>query len=578
MAATTELRRGRRRGRAWGLGIVAVLVLAAAAYWLFLRPRQAPATAAERVTAVVRLQAYPLTVSGPGTLQPVHVVTLAPEVSGRLLSIAAVGQRVAEGDVLATIDPSTYQRNVSDANLALQKAQASLSVLQANQAQSRASQASQIASARAAVDSAQRTLDSQQRDTALTQTLYDMGSSSAVELATAKDALSGAQQTLATAQDALKTQLSAQELQRTADAQDVKNAEIAVDQAQLTLTNAEADLASTTLRAPFAGVISAVTGAVGGLANSGTSNLLTLVDDSRLEIAVQIDETDIAAIRSGQDATVTVDARSGESYPAKVTQIAPTATLESNIPVFYVTVEMDNADGTLRGGMTGSATITTKEVDDAFLVPARAVITANGSSFVRVQQADGSFLPEPVTVVGNEGLDVVLTAAAPFAAGGRGGATNGRRAGDEVADSQAARGQAGANERAVGDGRATGNGLAPGNGQASGTGPTLGNGQAAGNSQATGNGVTAGNGQETGNGQAAAGQLPDAAAGRQTGPVTGIRDGAIILVSDGSGEGTAPGTNRGNFPGGREPSFFGPGGGRPTGRPRGVTGRPAGST
>lgn len=419
MAVSANPPSPRRRRRVWVVVVVVLAVLAAAAavYWFALRPRGTPAATAEAATLTVALSSYQATVSGPGTLQPIHAVSLTPDVSGRLTDIVSVGDRVSKGETLARLDPTSYQRAVDNSSLALQKAEAGLAALQASQAKSGAGLDSQIASLRSAADAAQRALESQQRDTQLTQTLYDMGSASTAELRAANDALVSAQEAVAKAQNDLSTQIGAQKLQDDADTQDLRTAQLAVEQAKLTLTNAQQDLAGTTVVAPFDGVVSAVTSDVGEMASSGGSSaataLLTLVDDSRLAIDVQIDESDIADVHVGQDATVTVDARPDLSLPAKVTQIAPTATLVSNIPVFYVTVEIDNSDGALRGGMTGNAEIVTRTVQDTFAVPSQAVVSRNGTSLVRVQQPDGSYRPVPVTAVGSQGLDTVLTGNVP---------------------------------------------------------------------------------------------------------------------------------------------------------------------
>src|SRR5690606_39290729 len=72
-------------------------------------------------------------------------------------------------------------------------------------------------------------------------------------------------------------------------AQSLRNAELSVEQARLDLEEGQADLRSLAVTAPFAGVVSAVNAVVGANVND-QQTLLTLLDDSRLVLVVQIDE------------------------------------------------------------------------------------------------------------------------------------------------------------------------------------------------------------------------------------------------------------------------------------------------
>ena len=379
---------------------------------MVVRERAGSAPAQPIVTATVKRVAFQVKVDGPGSLSPIRSVSLTPPVSGTLIAIASVGDRVEKGASLARMDPTPFQRAVADARLSLDKAQASLAALQADQARTAASLASQVASARATVDAAQRDHDSQKQTFDLTQTLFDMGSASANELQAAKDALSTADEARANARTNLDTLVETQRLQQTSDEQALANARIAVEQAKLMLATAEQDLADTEVAAPFDGIVSAANGAVGE-STGGSDGLLTFVDDTALVLDTQIDETDIGQVAVGQTGTVTLDAIPGTPFPGRVTRIAPTATLVSNIPVFYVAVEIDNAAHALRAGMTGQASLVVRQVPDAFQLPARAVHATNGASFVLVGRGDGSYHQVPVSVVAASGINSVLTGDVP---------------------------------------------------------------------------------------------------------------------------------------------------------------------
>jgi len=373
-----------------------------------LRHRAAGEAPATPVTAVVKHASYQVTVAGPGSLSPIRTVNLAPAVGGPIVALASLGNAVTDGQVVARLDATSYQRAVDNAQLDLQQAQAALASLQANQAKADATLASQLASAQATLDAARRAHQSQKATTELTQTLYRMGSASASEVQAAEDALSNAAGTSSAAAAGLATLVTSQKLQAAAAQQDLASARLSVAQAELGLNTAQQNLQDTSVTAPFAGVVSAVNGAVGETAGAGAS-LLTVVDDATVQLAAEIDETDVGKVTVGQQATVTFDATSSRTFAGRVSAIAPTATLVSNIPVYYVAIDIANGSHTLRGGMTGQATIVTREIQDTFEVPARAVRTANGSSQVLVRQPDGSYAPVRVAVVGASGINSVLT-------------------------------------------------------------------------------------------------------------------------------------------------------------------------
>lgn len=409
MATDAHAGRSRaRRLRGWRWPLAILLVAAAVGAALLWWPRPAPAARATPVTTTLQSAPYQVTVDGPGSLSPVRSVALSPSVNGVIEAIASVGDRVDPGATVARLDPAPFQRSVNDARLALEKAEASLTALQAAQAKAATGLAAQIAAARSALDAAQRALDTQQRNTDLTETLYAMGSASALERQSARDALASAAEALANARTDLATLEQTRTLQETADTQDRANGLVAVEQARLGLASAQQDLKDATLVAPFRGVVSA-TGAAVGESTGGDGALVTLVDDAQVVLDAQIDETDIGRVAVGQAATVTLDAVPGRTFPATVTAIAPTATLVSNIPIFYVTVRIANADHVLRAGMTGQATVVVREIERAFRLPARAVQDAEGGSYVRVRGADGAYRQVPVTVVGTSGIQSVVT-------------------------------------------------------------------------------------------------------------------------------------------------------------------------
>lgn len=130
----------------------------------------------------------------------------------------------------------------------------------------------------------------------------------------------------------------------------VRAAEAAVEAARLNLEKA-------TLTAPFAGIVSIV-GIDEGDSVTGAPGIpaVQIVDVSELRVTVSIADTDVARVREGQRAEVTVDALAGTPFSGVVTYIAPTATVVGTIRTFVVRITLDDQSG-LRAGMSARVRI-----------------------------------------------------------------------------------------------------------------------------------------------------------------------------------------------------------------------------
>jgi HlyD family secretion protein len=162
--------------------------------------------------------------------------------------------------------------------------------------------------------------------------------------------------------------------------------------------------------APPAGVDVAVP--VGGQVTAGMP-LLTVVDVSQLGLVAEVDETDILLVRSGQSATVELDAATGASYPARVRSVDVLPSTSASGGVSY-RVRLSLAAGRFpdgrpapapRPGMSAVAHLEVRSAADAVTVPAAAVFSADGRDAVWVVK-DGRAEEVPVTV-GVQGPELV---------------------------------------------------------------------------------------------------------------------------------------------------------------------------
>jgi HlyD family secretion protein len=142
--------------------------------------------------------------------------------------------------------------------------------------------------------------------------------------------------------------------------------------------------------------VTAVNVAAGADAPTGAA--ITL-DGSSYQVTADVVETDVASIRLGQTANVSI-AAIGASLTGKVTAIAPTAessSSSSSVVSYAVTIDLASPPPTLRSGMTADITITTASAPGVLAVPAAAIRGTNGNYTVLVL-ASGNPEARPVTV------------------------------------------------------------------------------------------------------------------------------------------------------------------------------------
>lgn len=139
-------------------------------------------------------------------------------------------------------------------------------------------------------------------------------------------------------------------------------------------------LADYTVRAPFSGVLSTVTGTKGEL-SSGT--LATLVTSQQVA-QLSVNEVDAAKIAAGQKATLTFDAIEGLTLTGRVLSIDSVGTVSQGVVSYTVKIGLDTQDSRVKPGMTVNAAIITDTKTDVLAVPSSAVKTQSGRSYVLV--------------------------------------------------------------------------------------------------------------------------------------------------------------------------------------------------
>ena len=224
------------------------------------------------------------------------------------------------------------------------------------------------------------------------------------EVTAAISALNGAETGLTNAQNALAL------AEAGATAQDIEAQAAAVLQAQAAATSAQVALGHAQLAAPFAGTVDNLTAKIGQVVAPGVA-VVSLINNTGLKVQAYVSETDVAKIKVGDSANVTLDAYgTGTVFPATITAIASGETQINGSPAYQVTLHFVSPSSTIKDGMTGNAHIILGEHDNVLEVPSRLIINDGNQYFVLVQNggtADRTQISTGLT--GNDGMTEVTS-------------------------------------------------------------------------------------------------------------------------------------------------------------------------
>ncbi len=239
------------------------------------------------------------------------------------------------------------------------------------------------------------------------------------QLDSAKNALTVAELTLEQAKlsfDNTKTNLT-DKLEKAKQSYDLAKQNIDDDADVLALQSLKQKLDECIFKAPVDGVVTAVNGEEGG----AFQNLaVTIQDTSKLIVAVNVKEYDIAYVENGMKVTVKSDALSGEKYEGKVTKVSSVGVSatsgNSTETVFPVEIEITSTDTQLLIGMSAKCEIITDEVDNAYAVNYDSVGTDDktGESYIMVAEKSGdSYTVKKIAVTAGLETDIETQIEAP---------------------------------------------------------------------------------------------------------------------------------------------------------------------
>ncbi|MBR6088682.1 MAG: efflux RND transporter periplasmic adaptor subunit [Anaerolineaceae bacterium] len=169
-----------------------------------------------------------------------------------------------------------------------------------------------------------------------------------------------------------------------------------IAKAQLKLDNAQSTYNRRNIISTINGVVTEITARPGDYVTLNTS-AFRLDNTSRLYIPMDISEIDITKIHDGMKAEIVFDANKDKVYEGVVTTVSAYGTTAGSRVTFQTLVEILEPDDLVKIGMTAEVNMVIAEVENVLLVPANAVFTDNGSSYVAVKRGN-STSDIPVTV------------------------------------------------------------------------------------------------------------------------------------------------------------------------------------
>jgi len=306
--------------------IGAILIALLLIWFFFIHKKEVPVTVvAEKPTTGYIAQS----VTATGKIEPVDTVTVGTQISGILQYLYVdFNSKVKKGELLASLDKSLLQAALDQNKGQLQNAQSQL-VFAKNNFNRQDLLFKTDAISKADYDSALNTLD---------------------------------------------------------------EAKANVASAQAQVRSAQKNLSYADIYSPIDGVVLNRSVSIGQTvaASFSTPTLFIIAKDiTKMEVEANVDEADIGDVIPGNRASFTVDAFINDQFGGKVTEIRLHPTVSANVVTYTTIINAPNDDMKLKPGMTANIVIYTKEVNNAMLIPAKALSFTPDSSLLSKYQIEG---------------------------------------------------------------------------------------------------------------------------------------------------------------------------------------------
>ncbi|MDR3680219.1 MAG: efflux RND transporter periplasmic adaptor subunit [Flavipsychrobacter sp.] len=340
------------------------------------------------------------TVTASGKIYPETEVKIAPEVSGEITELnIQEGDSVRKGDVLVKINPAIYNSMVDQASASVEQSRASAG----NSKEMMAQAESQMNLALATYKRNQKLF----QDKVISQLEFEQGEASYKSAKAAYDAAKAS----------------------------TTGGQYGIKGAQANLSQAHENLQKTTIIAPTAGIISLLSVKKGervvGTAQMAGTEMLTIADMSRIEVRVDVSETDIAKVKIGDTTIIDADAYRNRKFIGIVSKIgvssSKSGTTQSTstdqvtnytvhiliLPSSYaeLAAQLPKGKFVFKPGMSASVEIQTNREYNILSVPVNAVTTRDWPDSIKNKKnatADNNDIRQVVFVYDSKTKKVIL--------------------------------------------------------------------------------------------------------------------------------------------------------------------------
>lgn len=338
-----------------------------------------PANLPARAVRVATVESRPMerVIPATGTLAAQEASTLSAKVAGRLQRIPVdLGSVVGEGDLLAQIEPRDFELRQQQAKAALAQARVALGLpLEGDDDEVKLEEVSSVKQAHAVLDEAAKT---RERVLSLART----GIASQAEVDTVEASHTVARARYDTALEEARTRMAV------------------LTQRRAEFELARKQLADTSVRAPFAGVVQSRPAGVGEYVSAGTA-IVRLVKADPLRLRLEVPERDSAAVRAGQTVRLRVEGDTN-LYTGQLARLSPA--LDEATRMLLIEADVP-ARGPLRPGLFARAEIVVETQQPGLSIPLSALLSFAGIEKVVLARAGKA--QERTVVTGRRGPDWV---------------------------------------------------------------------------------------------------------------------------------------------------------------------------
>ncbi len=217
-------------------------------------------------------------------------------------------------------------------------------------------------------------------------------------ISTAETNYKNAQADLVLAQQELNLEIAGSTIE------EIKAQEAQVEKARADVLTYQVQADKTILRSPISGIVAKQDAKIGQIVSANTVTV-SVISANQFEIESKIPEADIAKIKIGDLAKVTLDAYGdGVIFGARAVKIDPAETFVEGVATYKTTFQFEKSDNRIKSGMTANIDISTDKRENVLVIPQRAIIFEGAEKFVMADNGASGFEKRKIEI-GLRGID-----------------------------------------------------------------------------------------------------------------------------------------------------------------------------